>query len=422
MEILSIGEKIRRARLTKGMTLKKLCGDEISVSKMSTIENDKVQPEEWVLTIIAERLDIPKSDLMKDVGEEVAEELSRLSEDFSLRNFESDIRELIRITEENALIRLTFHARVTLIDYFIAKNRMDDLNLEISHLYRTFINTVDSETMAYYFLTMGKYMLHTGDYQNAAVFLQNLMENYEELPEAMGEEERLTIPYMLMQCLVFQEKHDAAKAFIPHVERLMASTENQRVKGQIHFLLYLLRTHEHPEGDPEDYDKMTKYLKDYPESHAKSKYLIAIHKAELGDVAGADREIEEAAKLFPGDKSYDNIELLLDALARLVALGSYDTASKYVDVVVNSAIESNRSEAMEEAYYYKGLLLEKKGNYTMAETYMSVSLDLLTKKGKSRKLAKRYRDLANIYYKMDRKDDAIRYFAMALNSDDVMEG
>jgi len=35
MEILSVGQKIKRARVYKGYTLKELCGDTISVSKMS---------------------------------------------------------------------------------------------------------------------------------------------------------------------------------------------------------------------------------------------------------------------------------------------------------------------------------------------------------------------------------------------------
>ena len=41
MEILSTGEKIKRARIYKGITLKELCGEEISISKMSCIENGR---------------------------------------------------------------------------------------------------------------------------------------------------------------------------------------------------------------------------------------------------------------------------------------------------------------------------------------------------------------------------------------------
>ncbi|MDV5106375.1 hypothetical protein R2R32_08970 [Clostridium perfringens] len=35
MDFLSTGEKIKRARIYKGLTLKQLCEDDISISRMS---------------------------------------------------------------------------------------------------------------------------------------------------------------------------------------------------------------------------------------------------------------------------------------------------------------------------------------------------------------------------------------------------
>ena len=49
MEILSTGEKIKRARIYKGITLKELCGEEISISKMSCIENGKIKADDECL-------------------------------------------------------------------------------------------------------------------------------------------------------------------------------------------------------------------------------------------------------------------------------------------------------------------------------------------------------------------------------------
>ena len=48
MEILSTGEKIKRARIYKGITLKDLCEDKISISKMSCIENGKVKADKEI--------------------------------------------------------------------------------------------------------------------------------------------------------------------------------------------------------------------------------------------------------------------------------------------------------------------------------------------------------------------------------------
>ena len=58
MEILSTGEKIKRARVYQGITLKELCNDEISISKMSCIENGKIKADSEILHYISKKLDI----------------------------------------------------------------------------------------------------------------------------------------------------------------------------------------------------------------------------------------------------------------------------------------------------------------------------------------------------------------------------
>ena len=126
--------------------------------------------------------------------------------------------------------------------------------------------------------------------------------------------------------------------------------------------------------------------------------------------------MEKASKIIPVDELSSSVELILKAMEKFVDRDYFEEASKYVDLVVNSAIENQDNSAVEKAYYFKGILLAESGNYDMAETYLSVSLDMLIKKGKTQDLAKRYHDMAHVYYKMDKKDEAIRYLALGLNS------
>ncbi|SQC03258.1 helix-turn-helix domain-containing protein [Clostridium tetanomorphum] len=78
MEILSTGEKIRRARIYKGYTLKYICEDRISVSKMSCIENGKVVPEDWILEFIAKKLDLDIEYLKDDVRSQIRNNINIL--------------------------------------------------------------------------------------------------------------------------------------------------------------------------------------------------------------------------------------------------------------------------------------------------------------------------------------------------------
>lgn len=413
MEILSTGEKIRRARIQKGMTLKALCGEEISVSKMSTIENDKVQAEDWILDLVAQRLEIPREELQKDILEEISDELTRLSENTFSQTYEKEILDLIELTEGSGFLKETFLARLQLIDHYIEKSKIEELNSEISNLYKVLIKIVSSETLYLYFLSMAKYLYATNEYRNALVFLNHLMLRLDELPEGFGEDRKLYVPYLTATCYVYLQEYEEARRLLPQIDRLLSATDSNKIRGNIHLLHYLISS---SEDEEEAYHKVSDYLAEYPEVHAKAKYLIAVKHLSRHDYEGAYREMNEASKIFPQDKFSDNVELILDAMAMFVNAGHYEEASKYIDLVVNSAIENKNPDTVERAYYFKGILLAESGSYDMAETYMSVSLDMLLKRGRSCELAKRYRDMGNIYYKMGKKDEAIKYYALSVNT------
>ena len=76
MEILSTGEKIKRARIYQGITLKELCGNRVSISKMSCIENGKIKADNEILKYIADKLDIDLNYLVRDVKDQILANLN----------------------------------------------------------------------------------------------------------------------------------------------------------------------------------------------------------------------------------------------------------------------------------------------------------------------------------------------------------
>ncbi|MBW8382742.1 MAG: hypothetical protein K0M69_09510 [Youngiibacter sp.] len=417
MDILTTGEKIKRARIQKDMTLKDLCGKEISVSKLSTIENSKVQAEEWILKLIAKRLNLDVEYLKKDMVQEISDELKSLDSKRSSGSYEDEVRDLIMIANQNGLYSQAFMARLQLIDYYMAKNKTELLTVEISNLYKTLIRVVNKETLYLYIYTMAKYLIHTREYYNAAVYLQNLMDHFNELPDSMTNDVKLQIPYMLMQCYVYTRQYERASKYANSVKALMDKTDSKVILGEIHLLFYILNTTGELESDAAaDYSKVNNYLADYPEQLATAKFILAINMIESGKNKEGYRELEKAAEIFPKDKLGESTELLMSAMEIFADNKLYDEADKYIDMLVNSAIENGDTDFMQKAYYYKGMLLGRKGKYDQAETYMSVSLDLLMKKGRSKELSERYKDLGKIYYQMGNKQEAIKYLSMSVSA------
>ena len=94
-----------------------------------------------------------------------------------------------------------------------------------------------------------------------------------------------------------------------------------------------------------------------------------------------------------------------------------DKAYELVDEVLNMAIETNKIELVERAYYLKGIVLQKDGNYRGAELYMNLSLDSLLKYGSKEERRKRYMEMGNMYYNLGEFKESIKYFSLAIEKD-----
>lgn len=113
MNFLSTGEKIKRARIYKGVTLKELCKSDISISKMSCIENDKVKADEWILKMVAERLE--------------------LNIEYLLHNDVMELEASIKSYKEKSLTEKDFEDIKERLDYCLAKD-YNELSFKFIHI------------------------------------------------------------------------------------------------------------------------------------------------------------------------------------------------------------------------------------------------------------------------------------------------
>lgn len=92
MEILSTGEKIKRIRVYNGITLKELCGTEISISKMSCIENGKIEADTEILKYISDKLKIDFNYLSKSVYDQIKDNVKEVEENLSRYDYEKELK------------------------------------------------------------------------------------------------------------------------------------------------------------------------------------------------------------------------------------------------------------------------------------------------------------------------------------------
>jgi transcriptional regulator with XRE-family HTH domain len=86
-----LGERIRKLRKQKKMTLEALAGTELTKGMLSLIENNKANPSMESLSYIAEQLDVDLSDLLEEISTQELAEL--LEEAENIYNTETDNEE-----------------------------------------------------------------------------------------------------------------------------------------------------------------------------------------------------------------------------------------------------------------------------------------------------------------------------------------
>ena len=174
MEILSTGEKIKRARIYKGYTLKDLCEDKISVSKMSCIENDKIKPEEWVLDFIAEKLKIDSSYLKQDIRAQIIKNIKEIEKQGYSEEYEEILEYNLRFIEEYSYFDISFNIMHLLFNYYLDENKIEKIQLVMSKYYDYLQKCFSEERAAIYYMDIARFFYSTKEFIQAANYYNNV--------------------------------------------------------------------------------------------------------------------------------------------------------------------------------------------------------------------------------------------------------
>ena len=160
MEILSTGEKIKRARIFKGITLKELCQDKISIAKMSCIENGKVKADKELLQYIADKIEIDVDYLLEDVYDQLYNNLISLRKNVSCYDgSEEKLIDNIEYAIKYEYFDLAFELMHILFSCYVEENKVEKIQLIVSQYYDLFQRNNTEENTIIYFKDMAQYLI-----------------------------------------------------------------------------------------------------------------------------------------------------------------------------------------------------------------------------------------------------------------------
>lgn len=414
MEILSTGEKIKRARIYKRITLKELCGEEISISKMSCIENGKIKADDECLKYISDKLQIDYSYLVQDVYEQIKDNVKSVKKSkHSLEKIESIIKYNLDYSFRYNFNDLALELIHILFKLYIKDNKIEKLQLLISKYFDLYQHATNNEQIIIYYNDMAEFFVKNKEYHEAISYYSRIIQIYEK-DQIKFDDKYIYACFYEGICYkninLIEESYKCLKKIIDKE----ALFKNDNDKGDyyhefaiVNILLYI--------GEA---DKYLNIALNYKKDDMK---VLAKFKAENGDIYfkvhkdnKALIELEDAAKIYPREDVRGCGEFLIKCIDILYKNNKYDEAFSYTSEALNLAIDIDDERLIEKAYYFKGMIHQKLNDYIQAEMYMNLATDFLLRFANNEEKYKRYNEMAELYYNLNELKESIKYFTLAI--------
>lgn len=414
MEILSTGEKIKRARVYQGITLKELCGDKVSISKMSCIENGKIKADNDILEYISRKLNIDYNYLVRDVREQIIANIESIENDLVAEDeVEKVLNNNLNYSLEYSYYDLAFKLTHKLFGFYVKENKVESIQVIISNYYDLYQKNNTVENTITYFDDMATFFYSIKEYNEAISYYERI-KNILSDKESSDKEKFSYASYY--EGKAYEKLNEIEKAFssIKDAFKYIDNVKEDLYKGKIFHIYATLCIRLNKKEYKKYMNEAYSYLEKYPMDLAIAKRKNGESFFYINERERAIEEIKKGIELFPTNNKRESVKFLNKCIRTLYDNEEYNYAYEITDNALNYAIAIDDIVQMEEAYYLKGMILQKMKLYSQAETYMNFSLDALFKFSNKEKKYERYLDLGDMYHNLGDVKDSLKYFSLAM--------
>ncbi|MCH3965004.1 MAG: helix-turn-helix domain-containing protein [Clostridium sp.] len=410
MEILSVGDKIKRARIHKRMTLKDVCGNKISVSKMSCIENNKIKPEYWILEYLSDKLDVDIDYLKQNIRNQIADNIGILSKG-GIPDFVQKVEYNLEFAENYRYYDLCFEIMHLQFGYYIDKSQLSMARSNIPEYYKYLEKSCSLENIVLYYMDIGLLLLRSKEYIQAVSYYDNAISISRKIDNV-----NIDAMYYKEYCLIKMKKYSEACIFMNHImihiNYLTDSVKKAVVYGMKSVLCLIYRKEDFLKYEEKAYGLLgqnLEYISMLMLGYASTMFTVNMKNSALEYV---DKVLDVNSLQNHIDR--EKVYIILDIINKLIENNFMGRSLSICNIALDKSIILNDAELMERCYYYKAVILEKQGNTKDAEIYMDISLGLLLKFSDTGSICKRHIEMGSMYYRNGKLSESIKCFNYAI--------
>lgn len=415
MEILSTGEKIKRSRVYKGITLKELCGNKISISKMSCIENGKIKADEEIIKYIADKLQVDYSYLVQDVYEQIKSNIKEIKScTYSFKKLEDIINYNLEYACEYKFNDLSLELTHILFRLYIDNNKIENIQFLISKYYDLHQESKSNEEVIIYYNDMAMFFMKTAEYHEAISYLSRIRHMF-DIDNTLDKTSYIYTCFYEGVCYKNIKEIEKAYESLKRILEYVDLFNNDKDKGDFYHEFAILNILLYKIESEKYLNLALRYKKDDPKELSKFKGKNGKVYFEVDEPIMAIKAIRDAIENYPRNDKKGCGEFLVNSIQTLYNNKEYEEAFKYTDEALDLAIDIDDARLIEKAYYFKGMIHQKKKEFRQAEMYMNLSTDFLFRSANNEERYKRYTELAELYYNLGELKESIKYFTLAIS-------
>ena len=348
MNILSLGEKIKKLRKEKNMTLKELAGDRITAAQISHIERDKSHTSYELLEYLSERLDVSIDYLLETKemqSKKITDNLILESEIYikkgELDDAEKEIHQIIEICEEYDLSENYGKCNYLLGNIYLKRKDSRKANFYFEKALFYFIKNDDKKRIFECYMNSADIYFEDGFYQVA-------LTNYSFAKDILNQittDEPDTYKDLYSKISKCYMRMDDSEKALEYIE-LIGSIDNNYSPTQEVEMLVLKAKKLLSEGkylDSKDY--FTKALKIIEKEENKDKLAqvyLTVGKI-YGEMGDNEKLLQYSEKVYDL-KKYDSDEYMMDSLFNIIESyidsNNFEQAKKYSKLALAAAIKT----------------------------------------------------------------------------------
>ena len=417
MNILSLGEKIKKLRKEKNMTLKELAGDRITAAQISHIERDKSHTSSELLEYLAKQLDVSVDYLLETKemqSKKLTDNLILQSEILikcnNLEKAEEQLNEAIKICYKYNVLDNYGTCNFLLADINFKNGKYSEAVMSYEKALHYFIRNNDKEKLYKCYLNIGKIYLIEELYKGA-IFQFEFAEGILNEIKIEDVDTYKDLYSKMAYCYIKLNNNEKSLYYIYKMDEIDIKNNPDEELNAIMLKANNLLNMGEFEKSKEYFKKALEILDEEKNKTELASIYLTISEI-YKSIGNLDKVLEYSQRVYDIKKS-DEDEYMMKSLFKIIEVYisnyDYDMAKRYCKIALASSIKNkNRLNEYKILKYYSDMYKAQNENVIAIE-YLHKCISIISELNNKKILADLYINLGELYSNIS-KDKELEYY------------